>query len=96
MALCTASPVFRSQMMVVSRWLVMPMASMSEDLTPAAAIASLMTPDWLDQMPFGSCSTQPGSGKNWSNSFCASPAIWPSWSKTMARELVVPWSSAMT
>ena len=56
--------------------------------------ASTATPICDAQISCGSCSTQPGCGKICVNSFCATARIAPSWSKTMARELVVPWSSA--
>jgi hypothetical protein len=63
---------------------------------PAMASASCNTPDWLAQISVASCSTQPGCGKTWRNSRCATPRMLPSRSNTMARELVVPWSRAMT
>ena len=47
-----------------------------------------------DHISRGSCSTHPGCGKYWRNSICAVPHTSPSLSKTMVRELVVPWSRA--
>ena len=55
-------PVSRSHTMVVSRWLVMPMAASSSGATPVWARASVSTEYWLDQISMGSCSTQPGWG----------------------------------
>ena len=95
MALAMGRPVARSHTTVVSRWLVMPIAAMSFALVPAIASASCRTPDWLAQISVASCSTQPGCGKIWPNSRCATPRMVPARSNTMARELVVPWSRAM-
>ena len=47
---------------VVSRWLVMPMAAMSWTSTPLWATTSFMTPYWVDQISIGLCSTQPCCG----------------------------------
>ena len=55
-------PVALSQRMVVSRWLVMPMAAISSGSMPVWATASVRTEYWLDQISMGSCSTQPGWG----------------------------------
>ena len=55
-------PVARSQTIVVSRWLVMPIAAMLSAVTPSFAIASIATPYWEDQISIASCSTQPGCG----------------------------------
>ena len=55
-------PVSLSHTMVVSRWLVMPMAAMSLASTPLRATTSIITPYWLDQISMGSCSTQPSLG----------------------------------
>ena len=61
-ALCTGSPVFRSQTRVVSRWLVMPTAARSEAERLALLRAPWMT-SWLrSQISLASCSTQPGFG----------------------------------
>ena len=54
------------------------------------------TPLWLPQISIGLCSTQPGLGKICRKVFCARLTILPARSKRMARELVVPWSSART
>ena len=90
MALYTGSPVLASHTMVVSRWLVMPMAAMLLPLMSILVMASATTAASLDQMSMGSCSTQPGRGKCWVNSFCATLLMFPSWSKTMALEELVP------
>jgi len=89
-ALQIGSPDCRSHTSVVSRWFVMPIAAMSAALTLAFVNASAATPACDDQMSRGSCSTQPGFGKICGNSFCATATIEPAWSKTIARELVVP------
>ena len=62
MALAMGRPVARSQRMVVSRWLVMPMAAMSAGDTPVLAMTSIITAYWEDQISMGSCSTQPSRG----------------------------------
>jgi hypothetical protein len=61
-ALYNGRPVSRSQTMVVSRWLLMPMAAMEVPFKPAWVTASAATPAWVDQISCGSCSTQPGWG----------------------------------
>ena len=94
MALYTGSPVSASQTMVVSRWLVMPMPAMFLPLMPILVMASAMTAASEDQISIGLCSTQPGFGKYWVNSICAVERMFPSWSKTIAREELVPWSRA--
>src|SRR5688572_29874874 len=94
MALCTGWPVRRSHTTAVSRWFVMPIAAMSLARRPAAAIASRATSRCVDQISAGSCSTHAVRGKIWRNSRCAAALARPLSSKTMARELVVPWSSA--
>src|SRR4051794_37145417 len=48
------------------------------------------------QISFGSCSTQPARGKICSCSCWPVDTIWPPWSNTIARVLVVPWSIAIT
>ncbi|CUO85534.1 Uncharacterised protein [Flavonifractor plautii] len=55
-------PVARSHKMVVSRWLVMPMAAISAGFTPDWAMTSIITPYWEDQTSMGSCSTHPSRG----------------------------------
>jgi hypothetical protein len=93
-ALHTGRPVERSHTTVVSRWLVMPIAATSAACRPARARASFATATCVAQISSASCSTHPGCGKIWVNSFCATATIPPSASNTMARELVVPWSRA--
>src|SRR5258706_1600611 len=96
MALWIGSPVCRSQTMVVSRWLVMPtpIRSVSERLSLRST--SRATSRWVLKRSIGSCSTQPGCGKIWRNSRCATDTGAPSSLKRIARELVVPWSRART
>ena len=96
MARWMGSPVFLSQTIVVSLWLVMPMAAMSAAVTPRFFMASWATSNWVDQISSASCSTQPGLGKNWVNSFCATPHISPFSLNRIQRLLVVPASSAIT
>jgi hypothetical protein len=96
MALYTGSPVFLSHTTVVSRWLVIPTAArlpeFSEALDRAWATASRV----LSQISFGSCSTQPAFGKICSCSSCPTETISPEWLNTIARDDVVPWSTAST
>jgi len=89
-------PVARSHTMTVSRWLVMPIAAISEVLMCAFAMAARAVSSTPCQISLASCSTQPDWGKIWRNSRWATPRIRPWWSKRMARELVVPWSRART
>src|SRR3954471_2238491 len=72
----------------------MPMAAIFSTVMPALEIASAATPNCVLHISLGSCSTQPGCGNSWVNSFCAMLFIIPFLSKTIARELVVPWSKA--
>ena len=95
MALHTGSPVFLSQTMVVSRWLVMPMAAILPAVMPRLAMASLATSIMVANISLASCSTQPGLGKYWVNSFCATEHISPASLNRMQRLEVVPASSAM-
>ena len=95
MALAIGSPVFLSQITVVSRWLVMPMAAMSEAVTPSLLMALRDTSSVVSQISSASCSTQPGLGKIWRNSFWAVEQMLPARSKRMQREEVVPWSRDM-
>ena len=81
--------------MVVSRWFVMPMAAMSAAVAPILFIADSATPSWVVQISFASCSTQPGFGKYWVNSFCATLHISPASLNRMHRLEVVPASRAM-
>ena len=62
MALWIGLPVALSQTMVVSRWLVMPMAATCRGFTPSFSSTSRATPLWVPQISMGSCSTQPGRG----------------------------------
>src|SRR5262245_57387017 len=89
-------PVARSQTIVVSRWFVMPTAATSRGAISARPSASTATEIWDVQISVGSCSTQPARGKICGNSRWATARIAPPSSKTMARELVVPWSRART
>lgn len=90
------SEVSRSQTIVVSRWLVMPMQAMSSPVRSALATASAATDDWVYQISDGSCSTQPGRGNSCSKGFCADATTVPSWFRIIARDEVVPWSRART
>src|SRR5690606_40630680 len=56
--------------------------------------ASMAVSRWVVHSSRGSCSTQPGLGKICRISRCACARIWPRSSKTMLRELEVPWSRA--
>src|SRR2546421_8854465 len=67
---------------------------MSSAVRRALASASVAVCNCVAQISVASCSTQPGLGKIWRNSFCADATTLPLWSNTMARELVVPWSRA--
>ena len=93
-ALATGLPVWRSQRMVVSRWLVMPSAAMSSAESDASAIARRATSNCEDQIASGSCSTTPGRGRICGNSCWAVAKTRPSREKTIARLDVVPWSRA--
>ena len=62
MALPTGRPVSRFHTTVVSRWFVMPMASMSAGPSPCDTVSSASAPSWDDRISSGSCSTQPGCG----------------------------------
>jgi hypothetical protein len=95
-AFATGRPDARSHRTVVSRWLVMPIAATSRAAMPAFAIASCITPDCVAQISVASCSTQPSRGKICRNSRWAVARTVPRASKTIARELVVPWSRAST
>ncbi len=67
MALQMGLPDAASHTMVVSRWLVMPMATNSPSRTPATA--SLTTALTEDRISRGFCSTHACLGKSWVNSF---------------------------
>ena len=66
MALQIGLPEAASQTMVVSRWLVMPMATISQPRT--CATASLTAARTEDRMSRGFCSTHAWRGKSWVNS----------------------------
>ncbi len=55
-------PVARSQTIVVSRWLVIPIAAISLPVTRASASARRAASPTVAQISSGSCSTQPGCG----------------------------------
>jgi hypothetical protein len=90
------SPLARSHTTVVSRWLVMPIATTSAAVAFALASTPRAARSWLSQISLGSCSTQPGFGKCWGNSCWSEATTAPSRSKRIARDEVVPWSSAST
>ena len=62
MALKIGSPVSRFHTTVVSRWLVMPILSISLACTSLETSSSVMVPSCAERMSMGSCSTQPGCG----------------------------------
>ncbi len=94
MALWCGRPVWRSQMTVVSRWLVRPMAARSRARRPWRPRAVWMTAQLRSQISTGLCSTQPGRGRIcWCSSWWPATTV-PVWSKTRNRVLVVPWSRA--
>src|SRR5215207_4457348 len=95
-ALWIGSPVSRSHTTVVSRWLVMPMASTSPASASESAIAPPITWRVRRQISSASCSTHPARGLICSCSRWSMWATEPSSSKRMKRELVVPWSIAPT
>src|SRR5450759_2837927 len=72
----------------------MPIAASSRPVMPARSSACVATLNCVRQISSASCSTHPGCGKIWRNSCCAAALIAPLRSNTIARELVVPWSSA--
>ena len=90
MALQMGRPVAASHTMVVSRWLAMPSATMGPSFTSATAFS--ITWRIEDQISMGFCSTHPCRGKSWVNSCWCMTTCFPSWSKMMALELLVPWS----
>ncbi len=90
MALWIGLPVARSQITVVSRWLVMPMAATCAAVTPAFAMAARTVATTPAQISSGSCSTCPSAGKYWVNSCCAVASGANPASNTIARDDVVP------
>mmetsp|Transcript_65934 Transcript_65934/g.121617 ORF Transcript_65934/g.121617 Transcript_65934/m.121617 type:complete len:213 (-) Transcript_65934:54-692(-) len=95
-ALCRGLPVSRSQATVVSRWFVIPMAATSAALALTFFIASSIVAFTEARISSGSCSVQPGCGYICVNSCWLMAAGFPSRSKSIAREEVVPWSMAST
>jgi hypothetical protein len=89
-ALWIGSPVSRSHTTVLSRWLVMPIASMSPASASELDIAPPMTSRVRRQISLASCSTHPAFGLICSCSRWLTAAIWPSLSNRMKRLLVVP------
>ena len=71
------------------------MAAISSAEAPIWFMADSATPSWVVQISLASCSTQPGWGKYWVNSFCATLHISPRALKRMHRLEVVPASSAI-
>src|SRR5882757_6916445 len=71
----------------------MPIAAISLAVNRAFKIASAATPICDDHISTASCSTQPGLGYIWVNSFWAMDTMPPALLNTMALELVVPWSN---
>ena len=95
MALAIGRPVARSQTTVVSRWLVMPMAAMSARARSgpgqrSRSDAGLRSP----RSPARRARPSPAAGRSAGIPAAPTPRMLPSWSNTMARELVVPWSRA--
>ena len=94
MAGATGLPVFLCQIMVVSRWLVIPMAEISVANNPALAITSWAVLIWVCQMSLAFCSINPAFGVMIPSGFWAM-AMGVNWlSKMILRLEVVPWSSA--
>ena len=62
MALATGSPVRRSHMTRVSRWLVIPMATMDRGCVSDISSSSSVVSRQDSKSSFGSCSTHPGLG----------------------------------
>jgi len=86
----------RSQITVVSRWLVMPIAAICSGMTAARASAASITSRVRCQISRGSCSTQPACGWICSCSRWSAVTMLPSASNRIRRVLVVPWSIAAT
>src|SRR5574344_2383899 len=95
MALHIGSDVFLSQTTVVSLWLVIPIAAISDASAPILFIASTATPSCVDHISSASCSTHPGLGKYCVNSFAACDTICPFSLKMMHLFEVVPASNAI-
>ncbi len=95
-ALWIGSPVWRSQMTVVSRWLVIPIAATSPASMPERARAAPITSRVRCQISRASCSTQPARGCIWRCSRWSTATMDASRSNRIRRVLVVPWSIAAT
>ena len=67
MAFAMGRPVSRSHSMVVSRWLVMPMLSMSRAVRACEVSKSVSEPSCEKMISWGFCSTHPGCGYIWGN-----------------------------
>jgi len=89
-------PLPRCHNSVVSRWLAMPMATISLPPAPASCMALRQVSSVVAHKSSGSCSTSPSAGKCWGNSRWAKDAIEVSARNRMARVDVVPWSIAST
>ena len=76
--------------MVVSRWLVMPIAAMSAPPSPSEVTASVIMAYSVAQISIGLCSTIPGLGKCCVNSFWRTAWASPFLLKTIALEELVP------
>ena len=93
----TGRPVARSQTIVVSRWFVMPIAAI-RPTPPGVACDRLRARPRAGsaRCPRGRASTWPGEGNPWGNSCWAIATTSRRGRTTMARDEVVPWSSART
>ena len=89
-ALETGSPVYRSQTSVVSRWFVIPIASICFGETPVAPISSSTTCRHESSISRGECSTHPGDGYIWAISRLTLPRTRPDSSRRRAVVPVVP------
>ena len=92
MALATGSPVRRSHMTRVSRWLVMPMATMDRGCISDISSSSSVVSRQDSNRSFGSCSTHPGRGCICLISRLTVQSGAPVESISIAVVLVVPWS----
>ena len=96
MARCSGASLRRLQSATVSRWLVMPTAATSFPETPARASARRSVETVESQISSRSCSTHPGFGKCWGNSWVTLPFTVSFLSRTRTVVPVVPWSMATT
>jgi len=90
MACRTGVPELRSQTTTVSRWLAIPTAAMSAAVAPTSRSTRGTMRPTLRQISAASCSTQPGFGKYWRCSSCATDTSCPPWSNRIDRVEVVP------